>query len=149
VHPRIQSFLLADNVYQDHKSGKYVICGVFRGIKRFNPPQAKKVTDGNEKYANVVVRKDAGSPEIFLSITEIHGEQTLSLRLVRLSDSKSIVETSFSVKSSSPLHTRELSLPFPSLGIFEPGHYSIDLLCDEELIGSYRIAIEDEETRNE
>uniref|UniRef100_A0A7C2K0A0 Uncharacterized protein n=1 Tax=Schlesneria paludicola TaxID=360056 RepID=A0A7C2K0A0_9PLAN len=139
--PVLQALLVADHVYRDAGTGKHVICGVFsalqyipKGARPKQPPP-----EGGPVPATHLIR--AGSPYVYLSLTEVHGQQTFELRYVDLRDNSVLFSSNFGVKSQDPLQTVEVVLPLPVLPAPHPGFYALELLCEETLLGSHRVRI--------
>lgn len=143
VKPVLQALLLADHVYEDKSTGKKIICGVFN---RVFFSRAKKITrevvDGEIK-ARVKGGEESGSPFAFVSLTEVRGSVEFSVRYVELADDQTLLHTTFRVESDDPLVTVELILPLPKLPVRKPGTHALELLCDDELLGSLRVQVEE------
>lgn len=138
--PVLQALLLADHVYRDGATGKHVICGVFSAM-RFIPKKAvpKPPQPGeNVPIANLV---RAGSPSVYLSLTELRGTYSLELRYVDLEDNSVLLATKFPLERHDPLETVEVTLQFPSLPTPHAGIYVLELLCDGQLLGSHRVRV--------
>lgn len=140
--PRLQALVLADRIYQD-VSGKHVIAGTFNrmiftegGLK----PKTKEI-DGEERQL-IPGGVQAGSPSAYISLTDIRGKIQCVLRYVSLKDDKAHFQTRFSIECSDPLQTVELVLPLPSLPPVA-GVHALELLCNDEPIGSHRVLVEE------
>jgi len=141
--------VLADHVYRDADTGKFLIVGTFGAIFiRQNIPVAPPVTpqtgpseiEGDaQSFASSSVSA-AGTPYLYIALTGVHGKTPLRLRYVHLADSSVSLEGEIEVESSDPLALAEFSLPLPSL-LRGPGLYSLDLLHDGEILGSWRVTI--------
>lgn len=176
--PVLQAMLLADQVYQDRETGKYIICGIFSVIHFVpnEPPRtedtpAASASDGGEPAAaaggggagggegegeggtvgpasapppaltpvpiNRLVR--AGSPFVYLSLTELQGSGKFELRYVDLNENSLVFGTGFEVSCRDPLETIQIVIPLPPLPIPHEGVFALELLCDGELLGSHRV----------
>jgi hypothetical protein len=139
--PVLQALLVADHIYRDANTGKHVICGVFSALqfipKGSRPKQPPP--EGGAVPANQFIR--AGSPYVYISLTEIHGQQTFELRYVDLRDNNVMFTSNFGVKSTDPLQTIEVVLPLPVLPAPHAGVYALELLCEGNLLGSHRVRI--------
>ncbi len=156
--PILQAMLLADQVYQDRSTGKYVICGIFSAI-HFVP---KRPSSGIERAAeaggddaggqadNPAVPSSAaavpiarlvraGSPFAYISLTELQGTRKFELRYVDLQENNVLFGTGFEVSWRDPLETMQITVPLPPLPIPHEGVYVLELLCDGELLGSHRV----------
>jgi hypothetical protein len=81
----------------------------------------------------------AGSPFCYISLTEIRGEQTFELRYVDLQEDKTIFRTTFEIQSNDPLLTKEVVAPLPVLPVSRAGTFALELLWNNETLGSHRI----------
>jgi hypothetical protein len=146
VQPTLQALLLADFVYIDQATGKKVIAGVFDSLILSEPPQQEPETEFPQKEGEAKKRvsvrhvQQAGSPYVYISITNVHGEKTFVLRYVNLQTYQALFETSFPLASESPLRTAEIVLPVPKLPAAE-GVFALELLCEDELIGSHKVHV--------
>ena len=102
--PVLQALLVADQVYQDVSTGKFVICGIFGTIfyvpKENEPFAGSNANDAGEGGSAVapsgsspsqsqmpitrLVR--AGSPSAYVSLTEVQGHRKFELRYVDLEE---------------------------------------------------------------
>jgi hypothetical protein len=155
--PVLQAMLLADQVYQDRNTGKYVICGIFSAI-HFVPkgpapgegppdgtagsseteeaPEAPAAAGPGVPIARLV---RAGSPYAYLSMTEVQGTRKFELRYVDLEENNILFGTNFEVTCRDPLETIQITVPLPPLPIPHEGVFVLELLCDGELLGSHRV----------
>lgn len=154
--PVLQALLVADQIFQDQSTGKFVICGIF-GTIFFMPPESESDpsgeggADGGGKGAggggassgpqqlplNRFIR--AGSPYAYVSLTEIHGQRSFEMRYVDLSLNNVVFAFEFKVDCRNPLETVQLSLPLPVLPVPHEGVFALELLCEGNLLGSHRI----------
>jgi len=142
VKPLLQALLLADRVYTD-VTGKHIIAGTFNKLV-FVPGvlEAKTIDVGGEEKRVIPGGMQAGSPYVYISLTELRGQTRFVLRYVNLEQDKPHFETQFSVDVSDPLKTVELVFPMPSLP-HVAGVHALELLCDDEPLGSYRVIVEE------
>jgi hypothetical protein len=162
--PVLQALLVADQIYQDQSTGKYVICGIF-GTIFFMPPEdsqepapqggaepagrsagpgsagpagpGAKAPASHQMPLNRIVR--AGSPYAYVSLTEIHGQRPFELRYVDLNENNVIFTFEFTVDCRNPLETVQLSVPLPPLPVPHEGVFALELVCEGNLLGSHRI----------
>lgn len=150
MKPRVQALLLADRVYRD-QTGKHIIAGTFNKLvfkKNANKP--KTIVEDGEERTVVLGGIQAGSPSAYINLTEIRGTVDCVLRYVNLADDSALIQCKFTVKGENPLDALELVLPMPSLPTIA-GVFALELLCEDEPIGSLRIIVEelrDEENDN-
>ena len=159
--PVLQAMLLADQVYQDRGTGKYVICGIFSAIHFVpkGPPDGKGrsagtgtpvegtdddetgKTSGLSAPAPVPIARlvRAGSPFAYVSLTELQGTRKFELRYVDLEENNVLFATNFEVSCRDPLETIQITVPLPPLPIPHEGVFVLELLCDGEMLGSHRV----------
>jgi hypothetical protein len=166
IKPVLQALVLADNIYQDKATGKMIIAGTFKqllfskpmekpadlgdigrseivGIGRAEkPPPAEMPAEGPRKLTWQEICR-SGSPHVYISLTGVHDSVPLELRYIDLADNKVLLATQFSVNCKNPLETMEFALVMPPLPIPHAGVYSLELLSNEELLGSLRITAVD------
>jgi hypothetical protein len=139
--PVLQAMVLADHVYQDRNTGKFVIAGTFGTIWR--QPSPPKPTEGAPVKQPIGAITQMGSPYLYLALADVHGKAALTLRLVDLSDANTMLEANFDVAAADPLTMCEFVLPMPLLPAMKPGVMSLDLLFQNEILGSWRINVRD------
>jgi len=142
MKPVLQSILLADRVYQDKASGKHIIVGVFSQlllVPNANKPKTKNV-DGKPQQI-IQGGMQAGSPYVYISITEVRGKVPCELRYVDLNEDQPIYQIRFEIQCDNPLKTIEATFPFPALP-HRVGTFAVELLCNDELVGSHRVVVE-------
>ena len=161
--PVLQAMLLADQVYQDRGTGKYVICGIFSAIHfvpkepphgRDRPAGAGAANGGGDDgeadetsvssppaTAPVPITRlvRAGSPFAYVSLTELQGTRKFELRYVDLEENNVLFGTAFEVSCRDPLETIQITVPLPPLPIPHEGVFVLELLCDGEMLGSHRV----------
>ena len=162
--PVLQAMLLADQVYQDRGTGKYVICGIFSAI-HFTPRDDAAGKDRAAGSNGRAVESDsagdagaggeasppvpspvpiarlvrAGSPFAYVSLTELQGTRKFELRYVDLAENNVLFGTAFEVSCRDPLETIQITVPLPPLPIPHEGVFVLELLCDGEMLGSHRV----------
>jgi hypothetical protein len=159
--PVLQALLLADHIYQDKATGKYVICGVFDKVY-FEPEKSSEGLAVAKSDAERSIRVSlefghaAGSPWSYISLTEVHGEQHFELRYVDLEENTALFQANFVVQNDDPLKTLEIVIPLPILPMParapEGQGYracALELLCDNELIGSHRVSVQPVQKRDD
>jgi len=142
VTPVLQALLLADRIYQD-TTGKHIIAGTFNKlmfVKGGAEPKTVEV-DGEKKQV-VAGGMQVGNPYVYISLTDLRGKTKCVLRYVNLDQDKALFETQFSIECPDPLQTVELVLPMPTLPNVA-GVHALELLCDDEPMGSYRVLVEE------
>ena len=163
--PVLQALLVADHIYQDQATGKFVICGIF-GTIFFLPgndePSQKSDAASKDSGAgnptapesgasgkgasgqgpqqlplNRLIR--AGSPSAYVSLTEVNGQRSFELRYVDLNENNVIFTFEFQVECRNPLETVQMTIPLPVLPVPHEGVFALELVCEGELLGSHRI----------
>ena len=144
MKPVLQALLVADHVYADAATGKKIVAGIFHRLMFKRPPPPEE--PGQQTASVVHIGSGghrAGSPFCYLSLTEVRGEQSFELRYVDLGTDTAIFGTKFTFKSNNPLHTIEHILPLPTLPAAKPGVFALELLWNNESLGSHRIIVDE------
>lgn len=143
--PTLQAMVLADHVYRDASSGKYIIAGTFNTLWQGkqqplpdDPALPNEIAGKGKRYANP--SGVAGSPHVYLAMTDVHRQVSLDLRYINLADSSVLLEAQIELKSTDPVSMVEYGFPLPMLPI-SPGQFSLDLLYEGEILGSWRVAV--------
>ena len=137
--PVLQAMVLADQVYQDRISGKHIIAGTFTTIGYFEKVNTPDLPSG-PTVAQVPVTS-VGSPYLYLALTAVHDVVALVLKYVDLSNAEVLMKARFQIQSSDPVAVTEFVIPIPRLPANHPGHYSLDLLYEDEILGSWRVNV--------
>lgn len=138
MKPVLQALVLAEHVYED-KSGKKIIAGTFHQVM-FGVPAVLEVegSDGGKRQ-QLVGSVHAGSPYVYLSLTDVCDGTKIRLQFVNLSKNTVLLETAMSLNCQNRLVTIELVLPLPPLPITEAGTYSLEVLSEDTILGSHRV----------
>jgi hypothetical protein len=149
VKPVLQALVLADRVYQD-LSGKKVIAGTFSGFKFSKKPPVAEITrpDG-QKQRILAGGMSAGSPYAYISLTDVCDNTTLQVQFLNLSKNTVLFGTSVTIPKVDRLNNTELVLPLPTLPIAEVGVYALQVACEGEILGSWRVVAEDLDAKKE
>lgn len=152
--PILQALLVADHVYQDTTTRKFIVCGIFDRMY-FRPEEtpaedssADSTSSGDEptKLRKVSIRElsTVGSPFAYISITDLQGDREFELRYVTLKDDAVLFGTRFRVKSDDPIQTIQLAMTLPPLPRKvgnDESTYALELLCENHLLGTFRITM--------
>jgi hypothetical protein len=109
------------------------------------PAAPRQAQQKNENYVSHSLDTAAaqisvsGSPYLYLALTSIHNKAALNIQFVNQSDGDTIFDALLEVTSSDPVSASEFCVPMPQLPITRPGVYSIDLLYQGEILGSWRL----------
>ncbi len=146
MKPVLQALLVADHIYVDAITGKKIVCGIFHRIL-FTENQPDQVQgEGGESNLKMIQispgGQRAGSPFCYISMTDVRGEQDFELRYVDLADDKALLQTKFRVTSKDPVQTVEIVLPLPAFPASKPGTFALELLWNNEPLGSHRINVD-------
>lgn len=141
--PVLQALVLADRVYQD-RSGKMIITGTFSGYKfTKKPPVVEIIRPDGTKQKAVMGGMNAGSPYAYVSLTDVCDGTVIHFQFVNLSRDKTLFGTEVTISNSDRLRNVEISLPLPTLPIVEAGIYALQVMCEGQLLGSWRVVAED------
>jgi len=123
--PKLQAFVLADQVYVDALSAKKVICGTFNAL-------------WGEKFPTCLQQ----TSKAYLCMTNCRGQQKIHLKYVDLETGNVLMESSdVVVESSDPIQIQEVVMDVPPLPMPHPGSYAMDAYSQGEQIGSIRILV--------
>jgi hypothetical protein len=139
VKPLLQALVLADHIYEDKSTGKKIIAGTFNAIQYGTAKRQEIESDEGKKALRIPGGMNAGSPWIYINLTEVHGQVDFALQYVDLKHHTVLMSTQFAVKCESPLLNVEVIIPLPPLPTPHPGTYALELLSDDYPIGSLRI----------
>ena len=134
MKPKVQAILLADHVYKDEFTGKYIVAGIIDGYLFRPDPPAPKPGD------IPLDMNRTGAPYVYVNLTEFNGRFDFEIRYLSLTQNAVIAAYAFQMASDDPLKTIQFSLAFPTLPKVEDT-IALELLCDGEVIGSQRIVV--------
>jgi hypothetical protein len=122
--PIVQSFILADHVYIDSKTGKKIIAGTFNRVA---------LGEGQSSLHPVVA---------YLALVGCHGPVSLQVRLADLDDGK-VLRSSGVLRfdARDPLETYEVVIEVPPLPLPHEGIYALEALCNDQLAGNIRLHV--------
>lgn len=125
--PRLQSFILADDVYIDAQTGKKVICGTF-----------------NKLWAQGMPSLLGRSTKAYLCLTGCRGKLVVGLKYVDLKDERVLLESPpVTLEWQDPLVPVEVVMDVPPLPMPHPGMYAFEAFCDGERLGVIRVTVEE------
>jgi hypothetical protein len=150
LRPRLQAILIADYVYEDRTTGKKVVAGIFDKLffidvaqmhQRLHEQLKEKGVEGAERH--IPGGMVAGSPTAYMRLTDIRGTQDFTLRYVFLNEEQLLFSADFRLESSDPLESIDVVLPLPPLPAKQAGTFSLDLVWQDEIMGSHRIVVQE------
>jgi len=109
--PKALAFIICDTVIDDKATNKKSLIGLFNNISAYTFPCRYPVIN------------------VFLSLTEGHGDYECSLICVKDDESRVIVKLSGSLKFNNPLSVVEAKFEIRGMILPEPGMYRFDFLC--------------------
>ena len=150
--PTLQAMVLADHVYRDAGTGKFIIAGTFSALCQGQqkplpqqPDRPSEITGPRQTFANPPGK--AGSPYLYLALTGVHGHVSLGLRYINLADSSVLMEGQIDITSIDPVAMTEHSFALPMLPL-SVGQFSLDLLYEGEILGSWRVTVKQQAAPN-
>jgi hypothetical protein len=143
VKPVLQALVLAEHVYQD-VTGKKVIAGTFNRVRFTRKPLIREVEQPDGTKTTVVPGgMHGGSPYAYISLIDVCKGTKLLLQFVNLTKNAVVFGTELTVDCDDRLQTIEIVIPLPPLPIQESGVYAFEVVCEGEILGSYRITAEE------
>ena len=143
MKPVLQALVLADRVYQEI-GGKKIIAGTFSGYKfSKKPPIAEISRPDGSKQRIMVGGMNIGSPSAYISLTDVCDGTVIQIQFLNLSKNIVLFGNELTLTNVDRLQNIELILPLPVLPISEPGVYAIQVICEGEILGSWRVIAED------
>ncbi len=134
--------MLAERIYED-KSGKKIIAGTFNQLLIGKMPlPAVFNADGTETRV-VPGGTDLGCPAAYVSLTDVVDGTEITLQMVHVSKNMVLFQSGLRIALMDRLATVELIAPLPPINIFtlEVGTYSLDVLWQNEIVGSHRLIV--------
>lgn len=150
VKPVLQALVVADRVYEDRNTGKKIIAGTFNRFWFSKAPPVREVqlADGT-KLKQIPGGMHGGSPYAYICLVDVCKDTKLSLHFVNLTKNTSLFTAQLEVSSPDRLQPIEVVLPLPPLPIQEPGTYALEVVCEGEILGSWRITAEELQLKSE
>ncbi len=125
IRPELQSFILADQVYVDARTGKKVIAGTFDRLWAV-------------KFPSMLSRTTFA----YLRFVGGRGKFRIALSFVDLSDGSVLLESGeMAIDKPDPLEHQEVVMEVPPFPMPHPGQYAFDAYCDGEPAGQLRITV--------
>jgi hypothetical protein len=140
MKPVLQALVIAEHVYQDI-TGKKVIAGTFNRVNFSRKPLTRQVERPDGSQAMLLPGgMQSGSPYAYINLTDVGDNTKLLFRFVNLTRNTMLFANEVTVNSKDKLQNVEMVLPLPTLPIQEEGVYAFEVMCEGEILGTYRIA---------
>lgn len=143
MKPIVQALLLADHIYTDAKTGKKIIAGTFERVLlgKDQPITKEEQRQDGSKVNRVFGGTDPGCPSVYVNMTDVVNNTKITLQFVNVSKNKAVFGMDLAVQCHDRFAHVQIDVPLPPLRqiVPEPGVYSMDILWEGEIIGSYRI----------
>lgn len=141
MKPVLQALVLAERVYQD-VSGKKIIAGTFNRILVGQKP-VREIPDGTNPTL-IPGGTDPGCPWVYASLTDVIDGSEIVVQFVNITKNKVEFGTKLKLVSNDRLATVELMLPLPPFSIMarEVGTFSLDIVWQDEILGSHRVIVQ-------
>jgi hypothetical protein len=154
VKPILQALVVAERIWEE-RSGKKIIGGTFNRYKFSRKPPSANVQKPDGTTQQVLVGgMQVGSPYAYVSLTDVCEGTKLLLQFINMTKNLVLFGTEAVVTNIDRLTTLELVFPLPQLPISEAGTYALEVICEGDILGSWRVVAEDldqkqEETKND
>ena len=123
--PTLQALVLADQVYVDRDTNKFIISGTFRQLLTAEIPGLLN----RETYA-------------YVCMTNVYGTINVHLRYIDLETNQVLLHsTELPVYASSPVETVELKIPIAPLPMPHEGVYAFEVHVGDEMLGAFRVSV--------
>ncbi len=139
MKPVLQALVLAERVY-DLNDGRKVICGTFTGIVLTRFPVAEEANQKPDLPRTL--RGGAGSPYAYISLTAVCDGTRLQLQFASLKRNRVLFQQEIVIRSNDRLATIELVSALPHIHVTESGAYAFEVVCEGEILGSYRVDVD-------
>jgi hypothetical protein len=123
--PVVQAVVMADHVYQDRDTGKYVVAGTFHQLR-----------------ASAFPCELTTPIHAFCVLTSVAAPIAVSMQLVSPDGNVVMSSSALTVTCLDPQQMIEFAFPVPSLQLPVPGWYRLVLLIDDTPRGSARLEVQ-------
>ena len=125
--PVLQAIVLADHIHVDQMSSKTYILGTF-----------------NQIFAKAFPSKLSEPIWLFISLTEVTGQVSIKVQFRNLANYRIVRSTTVNVESpNKPRDTLDLRVRLRDVPLPEAGLFAFEVVCEEELLGSLRVRVEE------
>jgi len=141
VKPILQALVLAEKV-TTLADGRKIIIGTFTGVV-LRLRRRTEVAEAKDEEQTVTVQGgETGAPWAYLCLTGVVNNTKLELQFVSLKKNAPVFRTEITLVGNSRVRSVELEIPLPHIRVTEPGGYAFDVVCDGEILGSWRVEVE-------
>ena len=91
----------------------------------------------------------SGSPWAYISLTDLCEKTEFRLQFVFLAKNVVLFSMGMTVTCTDRLANVELVVPLPPLNVPEPGAYAFEIVCEGEILGSWRVTATELKTEPE
>jgi hypothetical protein len=110
------ALLIADQIYQDRTSGKWIVAGVLSALMARDLPMTQPMID------------------IFFQLTNIHGSSTLRLVIEHADGDMKVLAVEGRANANSPLDVVSQKISLRNVPFQKAGKYWVQLLHEEEIL---------------
>lgn len=129
----LQSFILADQIFMDARTGKYTIVGTF-----------------DKLYASMYPGWLSRTSSAYLRLSDFRGCHKLRIGFIDLNDESVLMESpEIEFENSDPNVSRELIMEIPPFPMPHPGWFEFVVFCDGIRIGRIRMELFELKERTE
>lgn len=122
---RVQALLLADHIYQDEGSGKFVIAGTFHQLNVAAVPTTFERTIG-----------------VFVSLCGLMGQAAIRLEFCDAASGAVLLGTrSLDISCSDPDTPVEFAVEVPRLPLPHAGRYRLRVVAEEQVVGEMGLLV--------
>lgn len=143
--PVLQALLVADRIYP-LANGSLIIAGTTSRLFMELPPQAQELEGDNGITQRLQEVKHPANLSVYISLTDVSDQTLISIQFVYLAKNRPLMHTEVFIEKGDRLGTTEIVAPLPTLDsdvMQGPGTYALEVVCNDEILGSHRIQVID------
>jgi hypothetical protein len=145
MKPVLQALILAERVYED-VSHKKIIVGTFSTILIAPIRDVIEEQADETKFRLIPGGTDPGCPSVYVSLTDVVDGTEIVIQVANLTKNLVLFQSpTMRLTPNSRISSVEIIAPLPPLSPFitEAGNYSLDVIWKGEILGSYRIFVQE------